>query len=151
MQEMPRGLERRLVLRLLHHWRDLCGERRFPSFDEVDPAQIPDMWPSCFVLDAHGHRDDPVFRLVGDDIAKQVRGTLVDLRVSQVPRDTLVDHAVSYLDEVIAKEVPISRGGQFLRTDGVNVLYRSILLPMSDDGDLVSGILGAANCREVEG
>lgn len=151
MQEMPKGLERRLVLRLLHHWRDLCGERRFPSFDDVDPGQIPDMWPSCFVLDASAQRDDPVFRLVGDDIAKQARGALVSLRISTAPKDTLIDHATSYLDEVMAKAVPISRGGQFVRDDGINILYRSILLPMSDDGEAISGILGAANCREVDG
>ena len=151
MQEMPKGLERRLVLRLLHHWRDLCGERRFPSFDDVDPGQIPDMWPSCFVLDALGHQDDPIFRLVGDDIAKQARAGLVSLRISGIPKDTLIDHATSYLDEVMSKEVPISRGGQFVREDGVNILYRSILLPMSDDGETISGILGAATCRAVEG
>jgi hypothetical protein len=45
--------------------------------------------------------------------------------------------------------VPISRGGEFIKYDGMKVLYRSIILPMSDDGSSVSGLLGAANCREV--
>jgi hypothetical protein len=150
MQEMPKGLERRLVLRLLHHWRDLSGERRFPSFEDVDPAQIPDMWPNCFVLDALGHRDDPVFRVVGDEIAKESRTGLVSLRISAVPKDSLMEQATSYLEEVMTKEVPISRGGQFVRDDGAHILYRSVLLPMSDDGETISGILGAANFRAVE-
>jgi hypothetical protein len=109
------------------------------------------MWPSCFVLDAMGHMDDPVFRLVGDDIAREVRSSLVNQRMSALPKDTLIDHATSYLEEVMSKEVPISRGGQFVREDGVGILYRSILLPMSHDGESISGILGAANCREVDG
>jgi len=45
--------------------------------------------------------------------------------------------------------VPISRGGEFVKYDGMKVLYRSIIMPMSDDGVTVSGLLGAASCREV--
>ena len=32
---------------------------------------------------------------------------------------------------------------------GTAVLYRSILLPLSEDGRRIDGVLGAANCREV--
>jgi hypothetical protein len=32
----------------------------------------------------------------------------------------------------------------------MRVLYRSILLPMSDDGENIAGLLGAANFREVK-
>ena len=38
---------------------------------------------------------------------------------------------------------------EFFKEDGTKVLYRSILLPVSDDGVTISGILGAVNCREV--
>ena len=51
---------------------------------------------------------------------------------------------------MLSREVPISRGGQFRKYDGTKVLFRSIILPMSDDGDTISGLLGAANCREVQ-
>ncbi len=43
----------------------------------------------------------------------------------------------------------MSHGDEFIKIDGTKVLYRSILLPMSDDGETISGVLGAANCREV--
>ena len=64
----------------------------------------------------------------------------------------LVQKAVKLLDhigKVIEKQVPISRGGEFLKPDGIKVLYRAIILPMSDDGATISGLLGAANCREL--
>ena len=35
-------------------------------------------------------------------------------------------------------------------SEGTRILYRSILLPMSDDGHTICGLLGAANFREVE-
>lgn len=145
---LPRGLERRLVLRLLDYWRGLCGGQTCPSFARVDPAAIPDMWPSCFVLETVGHEADPIFRYVGRDFAAHSDVPLLGLRVSEVPAGTLAAHAVSYAQAVIAKGVPVSRGGEFVRGGNIRVLYRSIILPMSDDGRTVSGLFGAANCRE---
>jgi hypothetical protein len=146
---LPKGLERRLVLRLLSYWRDLCGDRLYPSFAAVDPAAIADMWKWAFVIEVVGHETDPVLRHVGDALAEFVHQPLVGLKLSAIPRDTLVSHAVSYVQAVIAKGVPISRGGEYVRDGSIRVLYRSILLPMSDDGSTISGLLGAANCREV--
>ncbi|NQU70397.1 MAG: PAS domain-containing protein, partial [Rhodospirillales bacterium] len=140
-------------LRLLTHWRDLvardlAGERDYPSFSELDPDSIPDIWENAFVLDISGHTEDPLFRLVGSKIAGYSPFDLRNLPVSQAPRDSLVEKSVAFVQEVISREVPISRGGEFLKPDGVRVLYRGIILPMSDDGITVSGLFGAANCRE---
>lgn len=147
--EMPTGMERRLVLRLLSRWRKICGDREFPSFNDVDPAEMSDLWQNCFVLDVAGFAENPVFRSIGADIAPLAGVNLVDKRVSDAPASTLISASVAYLGEVLRKQVPISRGGEFLKPGGVRVLYRSILLPMSDDGETISGLLGAANCREV--
>ena len=148
-ETLPKGMERRLVLRLLSYWRELADDGQLPSFADVDPAQIPDMWANCFVLDVAGQASDPVFRTIGRELAERICADFVDKRVSDTPEGTLLHVAVSYLQEVLDKKVPISRGGEFNKPDGIRVLYRSILLPMSDDGETISGLLGAANCREV--
>ena len=57
--------------------------------------------------------------------------------------------ALAYVDEVLIKGVPISRGGEFSSPNGCKILYRSVLLPVGEDENSISGILGAANCREV--
>jgi hypothetical protein len=149
-EELPQGLERRLVLRLLAHWRTLCEERKYPSFADLDPDEIPDIWPFSFVLEILDDREEPVFRAVGDELAAYTDFLLTDRRVSEAPDHTLPGVAISYVDEMLEKRVPISRGGEFLKADGTKVLYRSILLPMSDDGETISGVLGAANCREID-
>lgn len=148
--ELPQGLERRLVLRLLAYWRSLCDERRFPSFADVRPAEIPSIWPFSFALEVLDGEDDVVFRAIGEELAAYTSVSLPGRHVSEAPTGTLPAVAISYVDEVLAKGVPISRGGEFHKANGTRVLYRSILLPMSDDGETISGILGAANCREVE-
>ena len=147
--EMPQGIERRLVLRLLAHWRSLCGERSMPSFSDVDPDAIPDMWPHSFVLELDGKEGGPVFRAMGDEFDKCTTNSLIGKRIADAPSDSLPGMALVYIDEVLQKGVPISRGGEFCKPDGVRVLYRSVLLPMSDNDETISGILGAANCREV--
>ena len=149
-EELPQGMERRLVLRLLSHWRSLCGDRQFPSFKEVDPADIPDIWAHSFVLEILDGEDEHVFRAVGDELSASTDFPFIGCRVSDAPANTLPAVSVAYIDEVLAKGVPISRGGEFYKADGTKVLYRSIILPMSDDGETISGLLGAANCREVQ-
>ncbi len=138
-----------MVLRLLAHWRELCDGRTFPSFEELDPAVISDIWDNAFVLDLAGHLDDPVFRVVGDSFAAHTGSPLRDVRVSEVPVNSLAERSASYYREVIEKAVPISRGGEFRKEDGTTVLYRGVILPMSDDGETITGLLGAANCREL--
>ena len=148
-EEMPQGMERRLVLRVLAHWRKLCDDREYPSFFDLDPSAIPDMWKNCFVLEIFEDEAEPRFRAMGEALAAHVDHSLIDQPISTAPEKSLPGVAVSFLDEVLTKGVPISRGDEFFKDDGTRVLFRSIILPMSDDGDSINGILGAVNCREV--
>lgn len=148
-QELPPEIERRLVLRLLGYWRALCGERRMPSFSDIDPTAIPDIWPHSFVLETDETGGSPIFRALGAEVDSPSAGSLVGKRLTDAPAEGLPGLALAYVDEVFEKGVPVSRGGEFCKPDGTRVLYRSILLPIADDGDTISGILGAANCREL--
>ncbi len=149
--DAPQGMERRMVLRLLARWRQWQDDDDFSSFSCVDPEEIEDMWPYCFVLDFLGYEEDLVVRMVGDALADYMPYDVVNNRLSDLPAGTLVEHAAAYYPEILHRGVPISRGGEFKKYDGKKVLYRSIILPMSDDGRTISGLLGAANCREVSG
>lgn len=148
-ENLPQGMERRLVLQLMAYWRKIRENQEFPSFVDVDPFDIPDIWPHCFVIEIFRDGTEPVCRVMGDELARYVSFPLVDQSLSVVPENTLPSVALSFLDEVLDKGVPISRGDEFINHDRTKVLYRSILLPMSDDGVHISGIIGAANCREV--
>lgn len=148
-EELPQGMERRLVLRLLAHWRSLCGEQNFPSFSAVDPTEMSDMWSHCFVIEIFEDDSEPVFRALGDDLAATVDYSLIGQGITAAQECSLPGVAITFLPEVLRKGVPVSRGDEFFKPDGTKVLYRSILLPMSDDGDSISGILGAVNCREL--
>ena len=147
--EAPQGMERRMVLRLLSQWREWCGDGQYPSFSSVNPAQIAEIWDYCFVLDFVEFEDNPVVRTVGDRLQAYLPSPVRNCQLSDVPANSLIEQAASYYQEILDRGVPISRGGEFVKYDGMKVLYRSIIMPMSDDGITVSGLLGAANCREV--
>ena len=148
-QELPQEIERRLVLRLLAYWRFLCRDNGFSSFTDIDPTEIPDLWPHCFVLEGLGDGSELVFRRIGNALATCSDEDLIGRQLSVASANTLTGIAVNYTDETLLKGVPVSRGGEFVKADGTKVLYRSILLPMSDDGETIRGLLGAANCREI--
>lgn len=147
--EAPQGMERRMVLRLLTHWRDWCGDAQYPSFAQVNPAGMAEIWDYSFVLDVVGQEGNPIVRTVGSEFQTFLPQPVRNCALSDVPASSLIEHAAAYYQEILDRGVPISRGGEFVKYDGMKVLYRSIILPMSDDGTTVSGLLGAANCREV--
>jgi hypothetical protein len=146
--ELPPQMERRLVLRLLAYWRSLGDGRAWPSAAAIDPAQIADLWPHCFVLELVGTAKEPVFRALGPEFARHAERPLVGCRASAVAPGSLVGAATAYIPAVLEKGVPISRGGVLRGPGAATLVYRSVLLPMSDDGAEISGILGAASCRD---
>ncbi|MCE2510694.1 MAG: PAS domain-containing protein [Alphaproteobacteria bacterium] len=139
------GKERRLVLRLLDYWRGITGDRNYPSLNDVRSDDIADMWPFCFVLDVSENADDPLLRYVGEEIIECYGAPCVNLRVSEIRKDSLLDVATSYISEIQRKGVPISYGNSFKSDNGEGVLCRSILLPLSDNNETISLILGGAN------
>ena len=150
MEDRPKGIERRMVHRLLVHWRDAQGDGAFPTLDAVLKRDLGDIGPSIFVLRVADGEGEPAFERVGDFFADEVPSDLTGRPVSAVPAGTLLAQAVGRYRMVLSKKVPITAGGEFSHVQGGTVLYRSILLPLSEGGDTIEFLLGAANCRKKD-
>lgn len=149
MTQHPHPMERRLVLRLLEYWRGLSDIDRLPSGSTIDAKEIPDMWPYCVMLDVAGKESDPEISFVGTTLAERAGADLEGRRLSQAPADTLVSKGLSYYGQVLVKKVPITFGGEFVNRRGTKILYRSIILPLAEDGATINRLFGAANGRDV--
>lgn len=139
------GKERRLVLRLLDYWRGITGDRSYPSLSDIRSDDIADMWPYCFVLDVSEDEQNPILRYVGKELIACYGAPCENLHVSELRKSSLLERASCYVKEVLRKGVPISYGDSFKSVEGESVLCRSILLPLSDDGEAISLVLGGTN------
>lgn len=150
VSENPEGgnpQEQRLVLRLLARWRELCGDKDWPTLADINAADLADMKDFSFVVDLSGGR--PRFSHYGRWHAEFGGADMTGKAIDQLPRDTLAERAVRFLPEVLARKIPITYGGDATEPNGRKLFYRSILLPLSEDGQIVNAVLGAANCKIV--
>ena len=140
--------ERRLVLRLLAYWDDLRGARDYPRVDDLDVEAIGDDWAHCFLLKLAA---GPIGESRVLHVGAGLQGDLPDASpatLAEVPETALLHHAAGFAVRTLEKGVPVSLGGEAALVDG-NALYRSVLLPLSNDGLAIDHLLGGANSRPV--
>ena len=140
------GIERRLVYRIMRYWQKQCSGRPFPSLTDIDPEAISEMWPSCFVLETNNSADAPYFHYLGSSLAKY---SGVFLGGENDWSLTLLDKATHRFREAVEHRQPVMLEDEIVRYDGTQLLFRSILLPLSDDGENVNYLLGAANGKII--
>jgi hypothetical protein len=129
--------ERRLVWRVLRHWTEVADRGRFPRRDEIDPWILSEDGANCLLIAVEAPIELSHFVAVG-----------VNLAVALCPTDTLAGVLLSRVPRVVsARRGLIIEGGATLRDMGI--LYRSVLLPLSDDGIEIDHVLGAANYRSL--
>jgi len=129
--------ERRLVGRVLRHWKDMMRERGLPRLEEIDPWMLGEDWASCVLIAVERPIELSHFIAVGENLA-----------VALCPSDTLAGVLLSHLPRVLSeRRCLIVEGGAMLR--GVKILHRSVLLPLSADGIAIDHVLGATNYRPL--
>ncbi|MFO1189222.1 MAG: PAS domain-containing protein [Alphaproteobacteria bacterium] len=146
MDALPEGRERRLSLRLLNYWRDQAAGRPFPRFTDIDGGAIADMWTQCFVLDCRVP-GEPAFAYIGPSFEEWAGARFGGQPVSAAPKDNLLGIGAGFYGQVLRKKVPITMGGEFVDAQGRMIQYRSIICPLSEDGETIDHLLGGANCR----
>ena len=129
--------ERRLVWRVLRHWTEMVNGRGCPRRDEIDPWILGEDWVNCLLIAVQSPVKLSHFISVGENLA-----------VALCPKDTVAGVLLSHLPRVLsARRCLIIEGGATL--EGAPILFRSALLPLSDDGMAIDHVLGAANHRAL--
>ena len=141
--ELPVGIQnqRRLVWRLLNYWEQRRGERDFPALADIDSREIDEMWPHCFVLDVANFREFPYFQYLGPSLARY-SGVFLS---GQDWAMTLLRKAVWHYREVLERSAPILVEEELTQYDNQKLLFRSVMLPLSEDQVTIDYVLGAAN------
>ena len=146
--DVPQGMERRMVVRLLRYWRELAGASRdYPARSELDPRAIGDTWRSCFMLDLAEDRDDPAIEYIGAALAALCGSPEEGATASAIAAESLLARAASRSGVAVSVKVPIIFGGEFRNLEDESLLYRGILAPLGAEPHGVTHLLGAASAR----
>ena len=132
------GVERRINLRLLAYWEKLRRGRLMPTVEEFNPADLPDLWDSCFIVHAAElSKPDGQYAYVGPSISKAYGNG--NFSGSSGNLITLNPHAcAAHLLTVIDSGKPLLDEGEFTNASDQLVKYRQCLLPLGQDGKVLA-------------
>lgn len=145
---MEQNREQRLILRVLAQWRALCRDGALPRRSQIDPRHFGTDWRFCLLIDVDPQPERSRFAYVGESLRDPSWPPLERQSLAECQDNTLLHLTTCYLARVVGKAVPISTGGVGLH-EGVPIVYRSILLPLSEGIGRIDGLLGAANYRDI--
>jgi hypothetical protein len=129
--------ERRLVWRVVRYWKEMGHSGRLPRRDEVEPWLRGEDGANCLLIAVEWSIDRSHFVVIG-----------VNLAVALCPTDTLAGVLLSHLPQVVSARRGLTiEGMATLR--GVGILYRAVLLPLSENGTTIDYVLGATNHRPL--
>jgi hypothetical protein len=129
--------ERRLVWRVLRHWKEIADGGRFPRRDEIDPWLRGEDGANCLLIAVGWSIELSHFIVVGVNLAGALCAT-----------DTLAGVLLSSVPQVVSSQRGLMMEGvAMLRR--VDIRYRTVLLPVSEVGATIDYVLGATNYRSL--
>ncbi len=146
IKERQAGLtERRLTGRILKTWR-ACTDDRLPSWADMLSLDLGEDWKSCFAVDLSLSDGFPYFIYLGDNLCRLANIYLT----GRGPWETsLIDLAASKMDEAALSREPVSTSDTLRLPNGRRVVFRSVLLPLSENSKDISHVFGAVNGKGV--
>ncbi len=143
----PPPFEQRLVDRVLRHWAEMATAQRFPRLTEIDPWMLGNDWANCALIRLGAAPADATFITVGDELIPGGGQALADKPLASCPAGTVLALTLSHLPRALTAGSPVTVEGAGTDARGTTMLYRSVLLPLSDDSVSIHYVLVAANHR----
>lgn len=141
--------ERRMHIRAYNYWASLLGDRRLPSIEALNPAELQDFGSHSVLLDFTGGVDNPGIAFLGRALADQCGIARPIHQASEIPPRTLLSRLTDHYLQIVANAAPIGFEAEFTNQRGDEVMYRGIMMPFSTDDDAIDFVYGVINWREV--
>jgi hypothetical protein len=139
--------ERRLTARVHAVWKKLAGTG-LPRRSQIDSADFGLDWANCLMIDVDQVPQRSRFSYVGIALRDPTWPTFDRQSISECLEGSLLELVTRHIPRVAVTRNPISFGGTAVH-DETSILYRTVLLPLSETGERVDGVLGAIAFREV--
>ena len=129
--------KRRLVDRVLRLWTEMACGHGFPRRDQIEPLMLGVDWANCLVIAVRSPVELSYLAAVGENLS-----------FAYSPKESLAGVLLSHLPQVLSERRCLMIEGR-ARLRDTDILYRSALYPLSDDGIAIDHVLGAANYRPL--
>jgi hypothetical protein len=140
-------LDRRLTARVQAVWKT-NARTGFPRRAQIDPRDFGTDWSHCLMIDLDPVTTRSRFAHVGNALRDPTWPTFDRQSISECLEGTLLGLLARRIPQVVAKRRPVGFAGSASHDDS-EILYRAILLPLSETGGHVDGILAGITYREV--
>ena len=140
------GVERRACSRALQWWRELAAPRRAPSFAEVTPQGAGELWPNLFLLENAGSAGLNQFIYSGQVLRSALGHDPVGRTLAEAWPQESYERACFLQESCVDLLTPIDEAGRW-SFPGEDIVYRCLLMPLSDDQSRASHLLGAFSFR----
>jgi hypothetical protein len=139
--------ERRLTNRVLRVWKTLAIEG-FPSRAQIDPTAFGADWGQCLMIDIAAELRRSRFSHVGIALRDASWPTFDRQSVAECLEGSLLELVTRHVPRLLQANKPVNAGGPAVHEE-TNILYRTILLPLSESGHHIDGVLAAVGYREI--
>jgi hypothetical protein len=140
--------ERRLIIRVRQIWLKAAGTSNYPRRSQIDPTELGRDWANCVMIDLDEAPARSRFSYVGSALRDLCSPTFERQFICECLEGSLLELATRQVPQVVEEKKVLSFAGSAIHQD-VNILYRSILLPLSENGTKIDGILAAIGYREI--
>lgn len=144
------GDDRRMQVRAYNHWLAAIVGEELPAIEDLHPESLGDLGAHGVVFDLTMGIDRPVIVHLGEKLAAECGGEAEPFTLGEVAKGTLLSQVTEHCLDVVSTRAPVGFDADFVDSHGASVLYRSILLPYSSDGQIVDFVFGAINWKRVD-
>lgn len=120
------------------------GDRLFASLADINIQEILELWHFTFTIDVQ--HDQHVFQYFGPELATIFGQDYTGEPLSEAMNDVTVDNTIGFYPKVIKMREPALEAASFY-SEGCEVKYRSIIVPLSSDGENIDYVLGTTNYK----
>ena len=140
--------DRRVVGRALRNWEALRTRESIPLHSDCLANFDADILPGTFLIEINQHAENDVIFDCGPDLVSALGRDPVGLPVQSI-LPSAIDRGLVFWRVAAELQKPIADIGCFMNAKGLNMLYRCIFLPVSDEGGRIAYVLGAFSYRLV--
>jgi hypothetical protein len=133
--------ERRVIMRVYNAWKNIAGSG-FPKRSQIDPAAFGADWSNCLIVELDSAASRSHFSYLGSALCDEGALPFEKKNVSECRQGSVLELVARHVSRALLSKEPVGFGGPASH-NGRDILYRTILLPLSETGERIDGLLAA--------